>query len=246
MSTQPPVALITGGARRIGATIATTLHNAGFNIVLHYNRSAYEAEQLAAHLNSLRADSVICLQAQLNHTPSVNKLAEAALSKWQRCDALINNASSFYPTPVGTATEQHWDDLFASNAKAPFFLAQALAPQLKATQGSIINIADIHAYRPLAQHTIYCMAKAANIMLTQSLACELAPEVRVNGIAPGAIMWPEDKNGNEIENPTRLATIPAKKIGGPQAIADAVLFLIEKAGYTTGEILKVDGGGSLV
>ncbi|MBU2984876.1 pteridine reductase [Saccharophagus degradans] len=245
MSTQPPVALITGGARRIGATIATTLHNAGFNIVLHYNRSASEAEQLAAQLNNLRADSVICLQAQLSHTPSVNKLAEAALAKWQRCDVLINNASSFYPTPVGTATEQHWDDLFASNAKAPFFLAQALAPQLKAVQGSIINIADIHAYRPLAQHTIYCMAKAANIMLTQSLACELAPEVRVNGIAPGAIMWPEDKNGNEIENPTRLATIPAKKIGGPQAIADAVLFLVEKAGYCTGEIIKVDGGASL-
>lgn len=245
-STAHPVALITGGARRIGATIANTLHNAGYNIVLHYNRSAEEAEQLVAHLNSKRTGSVICVQADLSDMQCVNDLASATLTKWQRCDVLINNASSFYPTPIGIATEQHWDDLFASNAKAPFFLAQALAPALEKTEGAIVNIADVHAFKPLAEHTVYCMAKAANIMLTQSLALELAPQIRVNGIAPGAILWPEDSEGNEVENPKRLASIPAKKIGGPQVIADAVLFLIETAGYTTGEILKVDGGGSLV
>lgn len=245
MPTHAPVALITGGARRIGAAIATTLHAQGYNIALHYNQSKHEAAALTDQFNAARANSAICLQADLACTQSVEKLALQTLNQWQRCDALINNASSFYPTPVGSATEAQWDDLFSSNAKAPYFLSQALQASLVAAQGSIINIADVHAFKPLAKHTLYCMAKAANTMLTHSLALELAPDVRVNGIAPGAIMWPEDSAGKEVPNPNRLNTIPLKKVGGAQAIADTVLFLLQSAHYTTGEIIKVDGGVSL-
>lgn len=240
-----PVALITGGARRIGACIARTLHSRGYNIALHYNTSASEAESLATELNHVRRDSVTYLQADLRDRNSLDALAQQCLNWAGRCDLLVNNASSFYPTPFGEGSEQAWDDLFASNAKAPFFLSQSLKQSLADANGNIINIADVHAFKPLAHHTIYCMAKAANVMLTQSLALELAPDVRVNGIAPGAIMWPEDNEGNEVPNPDRLSNIPLKQVGGPQAIADTVVYLVEGAAYTTGQILKVDGGVSL-
>ncbi|WP_198411210.1 pteridine reductase [Marinimicrobium alkaliphilum] len=241
-----PVALITGSAKRLGAQTARTLHAAGYRIVLHYRHSANDAEQLAADLNRTRPDSAVALQADLNQSTDVEQLARAALAQWQRLDALINNASSFFPTPVGEATEAHWDDLINSNLKAPFFLAQALAPALRASGGTIVNMADIHADRPLSQHPIYCAAKAGNVMLTKSLARELAPEVRVNGIAPGAILWPEsDADMSEDAKQGILHKVPLGREGHPDDIARTILFLVRDAPYITGQIIAVDGGRSL-
>lgn len=243
---QHPVALITGAARRIGAEIAQQLHRAGYNIVLHYRNSASEADRLAKSLNLLRADSARIIATDLNDIHALQTLADHALGAWGRLDALINNASAFYPTPVGTVTEREWDDLFNSNLKAPFFLAQALANELKKNHGCIINIADIHAQRPLKNHPVYCAAKAGNIMLTQSLARELAPQVRVNGIAPGAILWPEQQGDlSEKAKQDILEKIPLQKRGSAQDIARAVLFLVTEAPYITGQILAVDGGRSI-
>lgn len=244
--TQHPVALITGAARRIGAEIAQQLHRAGYNIVLHYRNSASEADRLAKSLNQLRADSARIIAADLNDINALQALADHALNAWGRLDALINNASAFYPTPIGTVTEREWDDLFNSNLKAPFFLAQALANELKKNHGCIINIADIHAQRPLKDHPVYCAAKAGNIMLTQSLARELAPQVRVNGIAPGAILWPEQQSDlTEKAKQEILEKIPLQKRGSAQDIARSVLFLVAEAPYITGQILAVDGGRSI-
>ena len=246
MSTNPPVAVITGAARRIGARIATTLHSADFNIVLHYRNSAAQAQQLAAQLNQRRRDSAICVAADLGQLQQLQQLAEQSRAHWGRVDALINNASSFYPTPIGTASEQQWDDLLGSNLKAPFFLSQMLAPELARQRGAIINIADIHASKPLAGHTVYCIAKAGNIMLTQSLAKELAPEVRVNGIAPGAILWPEQAAElSEDSKRNILEQIPLSRAGEPRDIADTALFLLARAPYVSGQIIAVDGGRSL-
>ncbi len=239
----PPVVLITGAARRIGAEISRALHQAGFRVVLHHRASASEASELAANLNGARKDSALCLQGDLTQSSEVTQLAQQTLNAWGRVDLLVNNASCFYSTPLEEADEEQWDDLMAVNLKAPFFLAQALAPALTASRGSIINIADIHGQRPLAAHSIYSIAKAANIMLTKTLALELAPHVRVNGIAPGAILWPELNNGTT--NDETLKKIPLGSLGAPENIARAVVFLAAKDSYITGEILNVDGGRSL-
>lgn len=243
-----PVALITGSARRLGAETARQLHAAGYQVLLHYRHSAREAEQLAASLNSQRANSAHTLQAELTRVSDVQSLAARALAKWQRLDVLVNNASSFYPTPLASASESQWDDLLASNVKAPFFLAQALAAPLRQSGGCIINIADIYGQRPLAQHSIYSIAKAGNIMLTQALALELAPEVRVNGIAPGAILWPEQTSNSEASAAHQaqlLAKTPLARAGNPADIARTIVFLAQGAPYISGQIIAVDGGRQL-
>lgn len=241
-----PVVLITGAGRRIGATLAGELHSDGFNLVLHYRRSRSETEALAQTLNQRRPDSAIALPADLNNTDALTELARLASSHWGRLDVLINNASAFYPTPLGDVTSDVWDDLIGSNLKAPFFLAQALLPALKQQQGCIINIADIYAEKPLKEHTVYCIAKAGNVMLTKSLAQELAPDVRVNGIAPGAIFWPENVQQDNTDYINHLLhKIPLQRRGQAADIARTVRFLISDAPYITGQIIAVDGGRSL-
>lgn len=241
-----PVAVITGGSRRIGAAICKYLHSNNFNIVIHYNKSKISADELAQQLNSIRPDSAKTFQADLNDFEKINNLALFSQSAWGRVDALINNASSFFPTSVTDALESDWDNLLNSNLKAPFFLSQKLHRALKKKGGCIVNIGDIFAKRPMPNHSIYSIAKAGNRMLTQALALELAPEVRVNGVAPGAILWPENEFGNAVENTDKLRQIPLARLGGAEAVAKAVHFLIQSSPYTTGEILRVDGGRSLI
>ncbi len=236
--------LITGGAARIGAEIARTLHSAGFNIAIHYRNSATRAEQLCQTLNSDRANSAAMLQADLNQTPTLGTLVRQAAELWNGLHVLVNNASAFYPTPVGEITEAHWDDLMGSNLKAPAFLSQAATPWLKASNGCIINIVDIHGFRPMKAHPVYCAAKAGLAMLTRSLARELGPEIRVNGVAPGAIMWPS----NEMNADTQASILEKtalKRQGTPADIAKTVKFLIMEGEYITGQIIPVDGGRSL-
>jgi len=246
-NTDTPVALITGAARRIGAEICRHLHQAGFRIALHYNSSAAEAQQLCDELNQSRADSAVALRADLCELQQLQQLARAASEVWGRVDVLINNASSFFPTPVGDITEQDWDNLFGTNVKAPLFLSQALAGELRQRRGCIINLADIHAERPLSGHPVYCAAKAGTIMLTKSLAKELAPDVRVNAIAPGAILWPEqDGELSEDDKKKILKKIALKRIGSPTDIARTIRFLITEAPYITGQTIAVDGGRNLV
>lgn len=241
-----PVVLITGAARRIGAAIARHMHSAGYNIVIHCNQSIDAAETLCAELNALRPDSARILQAQLTDMAQVKKLANNTLSCWGRVDALVNNASSFYPTPLAKATEADWDALIGSNLKGPYFLCQELAKALSETQGSIVNIADIHARQPLAEHSIYCIAKAGNVMLTKTLAKELAPVVRVNGIAPGAILWPENNEKMNAQSQQNiLNNIPLGKLGDELDIARLAHFLITDASYVNGQVIAVDGGSHL-
>lgn len=240
-----PVALITGGAKRIGATIAHILHQHNYNIVVHYRHSEAEAKHLVDELNQFRKNSCILVKANLANMQDIESLALQAIVHWGKLDVLINNASSFYPTPIGETTEAQWDDIMASNIKAPFFLAQKLAPALQKNNGCIINMADIYADKPLKQHSVYSIAKAANVMLTKTLAQELAPEVRVNGIAPGAILWPEEDKLNEQNKETILQKIPLQTCGNPQDIANAVLFLIKEAPYINGHIMTIDGGRNL-
>nr|WP_208321389.1 pteridine reductase [Thiohalophilus thiocyanatoxydans] len=235
--------LITGAAHRIGATTARLLHEQGMNIVLHYRHSREAAEQLQLELEHQRADSVVLAQADLHHTNELRQLAKQAAQVWGRLDVLINNASTFYPTPVESASIAQWDDLMGSNVKAPFFLSQAAAPYLQEQQGCIVNIVDIHAERPLRNFPLYSMAKASLGMMTKALAAELGPEIRVNGVAPGAILWPEnleDEDKEKIISRTFL-----KRRGSPDDIAKAILYLIRDADYMTGQILAVDGGRSL-
>lgn len=238
------VVLITGAAHRIGAETVRQLHRAGMNIALHYHRSSAPAEALAAELNAQRDNSVIALQANLLDIGALSALVEQARQHWQRLDVLINNASTFYPTPIGEASEAHWDDLIGTNMKAPFFLAQAAAPHLQHHRGCIINIVDIHAQRPMKNHPIYCMAKAGLQMLTMSLARELGPEVRVNGVAPGAILWPEQELESEAQQQI-IERTALKRQGSPADIARTVRFLIEEGDYISGQIINVDGGRSL-
>ena len=238
------VALITGAAHRIGAQTARTLHAAGANIVLHYRNSAAGAEALQSELHAIRPDSVALVQGDLHDFATLPRIIEQAHAAWGRLDLLVNNASTFYPTPVGTVGEAEWDDLIGSNLKAPFFLAQAAAPHLKVERGCIVNIVDIHAERPLKEHPVYSMAKAGLVMMTKSLACELGPEVRVNAVAPGAILWPENEMDDATKNKILERTF-LKRQGNPQDIANAVLFLARDAHYTSGHILTVDGGRSL-
>ncbi len=236
-----PTAMITGAARRVGAEIARRLHAEGYNLVLHYRGSRGEAEALRAELESSRPHSVALLQADLNQIHQMPLLAEQALEAFERLDLLVNNASSFYPTPISSASEAQWDDLFNSNLKGPFFLTQALIPALRESGGSIVNIVDIYADRPLANHPIYCMAKAGVAMMTKSLARDLAPAIRVNGIAPGAILWSSQEPGDQEGQARYLEKIPMKRLGCPADIAEAVCFLA-RSHYLTGQIIAVDGG----
>jgi pteridine reductase len=238
--------LITGGARRVGAAICHFLHDKGYNIALHYYRSQQEAFSLADELNAKRINSVCPLQADLNNITQVEGLIDECLQKFQRIDCIINNASSFFATPIGATTIDHWQDLFNSNVMAPFFLCQKATPALATQRGCIINIIDIHASRPLKNYSIYCIAKAALAMLTKSLAKELGPHVRVNGIAPGAIMWPEQDNSLTAEEQEKIIDQTAlKHIGSAQDIAKTAYFLLADAPYITGQIIAVDGGRSL-
>lgn len=237
-------ALITGAAHRIGATIARTLHRAGLNLILHYRQSREAAEALQSELNGQRPDSVALVQADLLDTAGLPALVQQAHAAWGRLDVLVNNASSFYPTPVGTVTEAHWNDLIGTNLKTPFFLAQAAAGHLRQSGGCIVNIVDIHGERPLKDHPVYSVAKAGLGMLTKALARELGPEVRVNGVAPGAILWPERGLSDEAKRQI-LDRTALKRHGNPEDIARAVLFLVRDADYMTGQILNVDGGRSL-
>ncbi len=242
-SNERKVVLITGAAARIGAEICRTLHAAGMNIVIHYRNSSAQATELCESLNQQRASSAAILQADLLDTASLPTLVLQAAAIWGRLDALVNNASSFYPTPVGHITEAHWDDLMGSNLKAPIFLSQAAAPYLKQQQGCIINIVDVHGFRPMKNHPVYCAAKAGLAMLTQSLARELGPEIRVNGVAPGAIMWPESEMNAEVQA-SILERTALKRQGCPADIANTVRFLMMDADYITGQVIPVDGGRS--
>lgn len=245
MPAEGKVVLITGAAQRLGAATTRLLHDRGWRVLVHCRHSRAEAEALATDLNRQRAHSCRVLVADLGDDAAVQQLATDALASWGRLDALVNNASSFYPTPVGAANAAHWDDLFASNARAPFFLSQALAPALRASGGSIVSLIDIHAEKPLREHTLYCMAKAAHAMLVLSLAKELAPEVRVNGVAPGAILWPSSGEVSPEWQSRTLAGIPLARLGEPADIARTIAFLLEEAPYITGQIIAVDGGRRL-
>ena len=241
MSTDRPVALITGAAKRVGAVIARRLHAAGFDLALHHRSSGAEMTVLVADLEAARPGSTLVLQAELGDAGALPGLVASCEARFGRLDALVNNASAFYPTPIGEATPDDWDQLFAANARAPFFLAQAAAPLLRQANGAIVNLADIYGERPLAAHTIYCMAKAALIMLTRSLARELGPQVRVNAVAPGAVMWPEEGKA-ETEKSAMLSVTALKRAGRPEDVAEAVRWLLQDARYTTGEVVRVDGG----
>lgn len=238
------VALVTGAARRIGAAIATQLHASGARVAIHYRGSAAEANQLAETLNAGRADSAITLQADLLDLDALPRLVAAVVEWGGRLDILVNNASTFYPTPLGEITEQHWNDLLGSNLKAPLFLSQAAMPDLAANNGSIINIVDIHAQRPLLNHPVYGSAKAGLVMLTRALAKDLAPKIRVNGVAPGAILWPEDGMSESVKQ-SIIGQVPLERPGDPDDIAGAVLYLVRDASYVTGQIIAVDGGRSI-
>lgn len=237
-------ALVTGAGKRIGATIARTLQGAGANVAVHYFRSSAEADALVRELNAARAGSAIAIGGDLREVPVLNRLVEQVVAHAGRLDILVNNASTFYPTPIGTITEEHWVDLVHSNLKAPLFLSQAAWPHLKQAQGVIVNIVDIHARRPLRDHPVYGPAKAGLAMLTRSLAKDLAPHVRVNGVAPGAILWPESGLDESVEAAI-IRQVPLKRTGAPEDIASAVLYLARDATYITGEILAVDGGRSV-
>jgi pteridine reductase len=245
MNQSPPrVALVTGGARRIGAEIVRQLHATGINIVLHYRNSSAEAQTLANELQQSRPDSVRLIPGDLLQTAQLPQLFAQMMQCWGRLDIIINNASSFYPTPIGAITEDDWEKLLGPNLKAPLFLAQAAADELKRHHGCIVNIADIHGERPLKNYPVYSIAKAGLVMLTKALARELAPAVRVNAVAPGAILWPEDPEHGaqhqDIINRTAL-----KCEGEPADIARTVVFLVNQAPYITGQVITVDGGRSL-
>ena len=234
--------LITGAAKRVGRSIARELHEAGANIVVHYRTAAEAANQLASELNGTRPDSALCLQANLLDTKALSALINAVIAHFGRLDALVNNASSFFATPLGHIEESAWDDLIGSNLKAPLFLTQAAAPHLRQARGAVVNITDIHAERPLAGYPLYCAAKAGLLGLTRALAIEMAPDVRVNAVAPGPILWPDD---SAFDGETRAGIVNhtlLKHAGSPQDIARTVRFLFNDAPYITGQVINVDGG----
>lgn len=236
------VVLITGGAKRVGAAICRRLHAAGASLMLHYRASAGEARLLQAELNGVRAASVALIQADLLDVAKLPSLVEQTLQRYGRLDALVNNASSFFATPVGEITPATWDDLVGTNLRAPLFLSQAAAPALRKAQGGIVNITDIHAERPLKQYVVYSAAKAGLSGLTRSLARELAPDVRVNAVAPGPILWPDDGQFDELSRQRIVSHTPLRREGTPDDIAKAVHFLLADAPYVTGVTLAVDGG----
>ncbi len=236
--------LLTGGARRVGAVIARTLHAAGARLVLHHHRSVREAEALAEELEAVRPGSVRLATCDLRDTAQLPQLVRFVVESYGGLDVLVNNASSFYPTPVGEITEEHWDDLLGTNLKAPLFLSQAAAPALRHARGCIVNIADIHGLRPLRRHPVYSVAKAGLVMLTRSLARELGPLVRVNAVAPGPVLWPEQPINLALKDMIVDRTA-LKRTGEPQDVASAVLFFASSAPYVTGQVLAVDGGRSI-
>jgi len=237
--------LITGGARRVGARCVRYLHAQGCSILLHYRSSSSEAQGLADELNLLRADSVRIIQADLTSSEALARLAGVASKAWGGVDVLINNASAFYATKVGDVIEEQWDDLLGSNLKAPFFLTQALMTTLKARHGCVVNIVDIHAERGLPDFSVYSIAKAGLVTLTKVLAKELSPEIRVNAVAPGAIMWPEQDEVAALQKQEIQAKVALQRIGCPDDIAKAVAYLINDADYVTGQVITVDGGRTL-
>jgi pteridine reductase len=235
------VALVTGAARRIGAVIARTLHAAGYDLALHYRHSGDAMQALCAELEAARAGSTLALAADLADVAQLPGLVGAVVARYGRLDALVNNASTYYATPLQTTTPQQWDELFATNARAPFFLAQAAAPHLRAAHGAIVNMADIYAERPLPGHAVYGMSKAALVMATRALAGELGPEVRVNAVAPGNVLWSTNPDKAETRAMVEQRTTLGRQ-GTPQDVADAVLYLLRDAHYCSGAILPVDGG----
>jgi pteridine reductase len=248
MDTALPLAgrcvLITGGAKRLGAAIGRRLHAAGAALVIHYNRSSAEAEALVGELVALRPDSALAVRADLHEVARLPELVSAAVERFRRLDVLVNNASTFYPTPVGTITPAQFDDLVGTNLRAPLFLSQAAAPALAEARGLIINMVDIHGRRPLRAHPVYSAAKAGLVMLTRSLARELGPQVRVNGIAPGPVMWPERDLEDALKSEI-IAKTALKRSGSPEDIARAAYFFAVDAPYVTGQVIAVDGGRSL-
>jgi len=241
----PPVILVTGAARRVGAEIVRTLHTAGACIAIHYHRSETEALALAASLNTLRPESAAAFAADLRNTEALPVLIAAVVAHFGRLDGLVNNASSFYPTKVGATDTAAWDDLIGTNLKAPLFLAQAAAPHLARHAGCIVNLTDVHAERPLKGYALYCAAKAGLLGLTRALAVELGPQVRVNAVAPGAVEWPENTTDFSVDE--RQAIIEhtlLKRVGSSMDIARAVRFLVFDAPYVTGQVITVDGGRS--
>ena len=238
-----PVVLITGAARRIGAAIAQILHSEGMRIGIHYRSSQDEAQALCEKLNRHKKNSACCLQGNLCHLPDIKRVSEQILDRFGRLDALVNNASGFYPTPIEQLDACAFDDLIASNLKGPAFLIQQLVPALRSQHGCIVNISDIYARQPLEKHPVYCAAKAGLEGLTRALALDLAPQIRVNAIAPGTILWPQSNDSMETKARSEIIdSIALKRIGHERDIAAAVLYLIRDAHYSTGQILTVDGG----
>jgi pteridine reductase len=244
VSESQKIALITGAARRIGAQIAISLHQAGYGVIIHYKESKAEAEALVEVLNSSRPTSAWSVQADLQLTDGIESMVNESVAIQGRLDVLVNNASSFYPTPISSVSEADWNDLMGSNLKAPFFVSQAALPELKKQQGCIVNIVDVYAKSSLRDYPIYSTAKAGLYALTETLAKELAPDVRVNGVSPGVILWPENETSSDHKEV--LKKVPLGREGSPKDIAETVLFLVDRASYITGQVIAVDGGKSLV
>jgi pteridine reductase len=238
--------LITGGAKRVGGEICKSLHEAGANLMIHYHTSAKEARALQDELQEKRPDSVALIQADLLNLSNLQNLISQTVKQFGRLDGLINNASSFFPTPVGEIDEDNWSDLIGTNLKAPLFLSQAAVSHLKKHNGCIINLTDIHAEWPMKGYVVYSIAKAGLNALTKSLARELGPEIRVNAVAPGTVIWSGPEAVDEISRQRLISHIPLKHIGEPRDIATAVLYLLRDAPYITGHILTVDGGRSVI
>lgn len=240
------VALVTGSAKRLGAASVKALHQAGANVVVHCHQSLEEAQKLSAELNALRTDSAVVVNTPLGTKAQAQLCVEQSLKAWNRLDIVVNNASSFFPTPVGNINEKEVSDLMASNVTAPLFITQAAQAELTKNRGCVVNMVDIHGFAPYKNHAVYCAAKAALIMLTRSLAVELAPHIRVNGIAPGAILWPEDGSLTSDQQSEKMARIPLGRKGTPGDIAQLVVYLAsDAASFITGDIIKVDGGSSI-
>lgn len=246
MNNPAPVALITGSAHRIGAHTARHLHGRGWNIVIHYRSRRDQADALKDELNALRGNSAVALQADLSQPEAIAPLAEQAIAAWGRLNGLVNNASVFYPNPTEKAQSDDWDTVMGTNLRAPFFLGQACLPALRESAGTIINLIDIYSQRPLANHPLYCASKSGLASLTLSWAKDLAPDVRVNGVSPGAILWPEGEAEIDAQHQQSiLAKTPLARTGQPDDIAGTIAFLLCDAPFITGQILSVDGGRSL-
>lgn len=245
MSNSQRTVLITGGARRIGNVIAHTLHKSGFNVMVHYRSSSSAADTLIKELNAIRKDSAASVQGDLLDINCIPGIIESTIETFDRLDCLVNNASTFYPTPIELIDNEFWNDLIGSNLKAPMFMVKSATKHLRESNGCIINIVDIYARTPLEDHPIYCSAKAGLEMLTKSLARDLAPQIRVNGVSPGAILWPEHET-HTLKQEELLKKVPMGRMGSPEDIAKTVRFLVEEGTYITGQIIAVDGGRSVV